>query len=204
MPTGNEFDAVYFGKQEQSYKSTERESRSGDFDVQGDCSIVGDGKPVGIGNYPRPFDGSAGSEPHSGDYYIDNVFSRIPATGPSSSYKQNEQQSIGGEYGMTRGQREGGRATQGDNELPDPVRSKQFSSDVNGEPVSLCQSTKPGIDAHADMQYAFGLCSPVAGLGRHDWLRDSLTNPGQKQPGNEVPHYTAQIARRISEKQGED
>lgn len=204
MPTGNEFDAVYFGKQEQSYKSTERESRSGDFDVQGECSIAGPGKPVSAGNYPRTLDPVTGSEPHAGDYYIDNVFSRIPATGPDSSYKQNEQQSIGGEFGPVRGQREGGRVTQGDNELPQPVRSKQFSSDVTGDPEALCQQTKPGITEHADMLYSFGLCSPVAGLGDHGWLRDSLTNTGQKQPGNESPHYTAQIARRISEKQGED
>lgn len=75
----------------------------------------------------------------------------------------------------------------------------QFSSRDTGNPESLLAETKAGIDAHADMQYTFGLCSPVAGLGEHPWLRDELTNSGQKQPGNETPHYTAQIARRINE-----
>lgn len=134
-------------------------------------------------------------------------FSRVDFTKQDQSYASHGDNATG-EYGQV----------VPSSTLPDPAQdnypnpfgygfdanNRQFSSDVDGDPIALCQSTKPGIDAHADMQYAFGLCSPVAGLGTHGWLRDSLTNTGQKQPGNEQPHYTAQIARRISEEQGED
>lgn len=188
MPTPSDFSNVQFSQSEQSYKQTERESRSGDFDFQGEVSIAGAGKPVGSGNYPRVYDGTAGSEPHAADYYIDSVYSRISATGPDSSYMKNEQQSISGEFGPTRGQREGGRATQGDNELPDPVRSKQFSSDTNGDPKVLLQSTVADVAMHASINQCYGLNQPAATLGSHPWLRDELTNTGETEPGNAVPN----------------
>ena len=60
-----------------------------------------------------------------------------------------------------------------------PAPSKQFSSDANGDPKALLESTRPGINAHASLNEAYGLMQPVATLGSHPWLRDSLTNTSE-------------------------
>jgi hypothetical protein len=68
----------------------------------------------------------------------------------------------------------------------DPER--QFSSDVSGDPRDLLENTRPGIEAHADMNLAYGLTQPVATLGSHAWLRDSLADPGTSEPANAIPN----------------
>lgn len=59
--------------------------------------------------------------------------------------------------------------------------------EVNGDPKALLESTRPCIEAHADMNYTYGLCQPVTTLGCHPWLRDSLSTTGEDEPGNAEP-----------------
>ena len=63
----------------------------------------------------------------------------------------------------------------------------QSSSRGSGDPVQLMNSTKAGIKAHADLNEAYGLCQPEATLGSHPWLRDSLADPSELEPGNAEP-----------------
>lgn len=56
-----------------------------------------------------------------------------------------------------------------------------------GDPVKLMESTRAGIQAHADLNEEYGLCQPEATLGCHPWLRDSLATVGEDEPGNAEP-----------------
>jgi hypothetical protein len=60
-------------------------------------------------------------------------------------------------------------------------------SQVNGDPKALLASTKDCVEAHSDLNYIQGLCQPVATLGCHPWLRDSLSTTGEDEPGNAEP-----------------
>ena len=64
----------------------------------------------------------------------------------------------------------------------------QFSSDTNGNPEALLNSTRSSVQAHADMNACYGLTQPVATLGSHPWLRDSLADPSTSEPGNAIPN----------------
>lgn len=79
---------------------------------------------------------------------------------------------------------------------PKSAPSKQFSSDVNGDPEALCNSTRAGISKHAELNEAYGLTQPVATPGSHPWLRDELATPGIEEPGNAVPSRDLEIPKR--------
>lgn len=64
----------------------------------------------------------------------------------------------------------------------------QFSSDVNGDPKALLESTRAGIEAHADLNACYGLTQPVATLGSHPWLRDGLATTDTEEAGNAAPN----------------
>ena len=64
---------------------------------------------------------------------------------------------------------------------------RQFSSDVSGNPEDLLEQTRASVEAHADLNYAYGLCQPTADLGSHPWLRDSLADASEREPGNAEP-----------------
>lgn len=64
---------------------------------------------------------------------------------------------------------------------------RQFSSDKTGDPQALLEQTRGSVEAHAALNYAYGLCQPVADLGSHPWLRDSLATPSEKEPGDAPP-----------------
>lgn len=124
MPTGNEFSAVMFGQQDQSYKQTDREMSPGQ-----DFQIGGPNNVPPSGNYPNVFDRNPGTEPTaSGEqaYYPDRVFETIPCTGPSQSYVTSERESVSGEYGQSDGLTN--PLYPGTNMVPSPTPSKQFSS----------------------------------------------------------------------------
>ena len=65
--------------------------------------------------------------------------------------------------------------------------NRQFSSKMSGDPRELLEQTRAGAEAHADLLESYGLCQPVATLGSHPWLRDSLTEPSALEPGNAAP-----------------
>ena len=72
--------------------------------------------------------------------------------------------------------------------VPPETRSDaQFSSNHSGDPRHLLESTRSGVQAHADLNACYGLTQPIATLGSHPWLRDSLADPGTSEPGN-VPN----------------
>lgn len=68
----------------------------------------------------------------------------------------------------------------------DPDNS-QFSSKMSGDPISLLESTRQSVEAHADLNASYGLLQPVATLGSHPFLRDGLTTPDELAPGNAEP-----------------
>lgn len=63
----------------------------------------------------------------------------------------------------------------------------QSSSKMSGDPIELLNSTKECIQRHADLNEVYGLCQPAATLGSHPWLRDSLADPSELEPGNAAP-----------------
>ena len=70
----------------------------------------------------------------------------------------------------------------------DPSGSPYISSSRGtGDPKVLLEQTHQNIRDHADLNYAYGLCQPAAGLGVHPWLRDSFATPDEKEPGNASP-----------------
>jgi len=147
--------------------------------------INGPDGPLPVGNYPRTFDREAGSEPTSPDYYPEQVFSNIPCTGPSQSYVTSERESVSGEYGQSDGITN--PIYPGTDMVPSPTPSMQFSSKMSGNPIELLDSTRSEVIKHANLNQAYGLNQPVAGLGIHHWLRDSLSNPDDAEPGNAQP-----------------
>jgi len=76
----------------------------------------------------------------------------------------------------------------GDNLVPKPIRSKQFSSDTNGNPEALLNTTREGMRAHADLNQQYGLTQPIANLGSHPWLRDGCATQDTSEPATAVPN----------------
>jgi hypothetical protein len=74
----------------------------------------------------------------------------------------------------------------------DPMNSQftsreEFATEAQSVPEILLEQTKPSIKAHADLNESYGLRQPEATLGSHPWLRDSLADPSEKEPGNASP-----------------
>ena len=153
-----------------------------------------------VGNYPRTFDSSAGQEPpgtQSEDnpfYYPEKVYEHITCTGPSQSYVNTERESVSGEYGQCQPGSFG--PYPGTDIVPSPSPSRQFSSDKNGDPRAMLQSTASSIASHASLNEAYGLMQPVATIGSHPWLRDSLTNTGDMEAGNMEPSQNVKLPKR--------
>ena len=59
--------------------------------------------------------------------------------------------------------------------------------EVNGDPKALLESTRECVEYHADLMDAYGYHQPTATLGSHPWLRDSLANPNDMEPGDAEP-----------------
>jgi len=74
--------------------------------------------------------------------------------------------------------------------------NRRFSSDKPRDPRELLEQTRAGVDAHASMNESYGLCQPVATLGSHPWLRDSLTNTSEKEAGNAEPFPCGKLPKR--------
>lgn len=102
------------------------------------------------------------------------------------SYKQTERESVSGDYGQCTPQTLG-HFTSGDDMIPEPVPSMQFSSNKQGDPKKLVREAVDSINAHADLMDTYGYHQPVATLGSHPWLRDELANPTELEPGNAEP-----------------
>jgi hypothetical protein len=64
----------------------------------------------------------------------------------------------------------------------------QFSSCVSGDPRDLLNSTRSGVQAHADINACYGLTQPVSTPGSHPWLRDSLATSGTDEPAGAQPN----------------
>lgn len=180
MPTGNEYSTVMYGQNDQNYTTTDREMAAG---VQ--PQIGGPSGPSPAGNYPNVYDRQAGSEPTSPDYYPEQMYSPIPCTGPGQSYVNSERQSVSGEYGQSDGITN--PIYPGTDMVPSPTPSKQFSSKTSGDPIELLNSTHSEVLKHSNMNQAYGLNQPVAGLGITHWLRDSFAKPDDSEPGNSAP-----------------
>jgi len=74
----------------------------------------------------------------------------------------------------------------------DPMNSQftsrpEFSTEEPSIPEILHESTRASIEAHANLNEAYGLCQPEATLGSHPWLRDSFATPAEDEPGNASP-----------------
>src|SRR5260221_653256 len=78
-------------------------------------------------------------------------------------------------------------ASRDDSMIPCSIPSKQFSSDVTGNPEELLQQTKSDVNRHSDIVNAYGYNMPVATLGSHPWLRDGLADLSEMEPGNAEP-----------------
>src|SRR5260370_21358809 len=74
--------------------------------------------------------------------------------------------------------------------------NRMFSSNKPGDPRELLEQTRAGVDAPASMNESYGLCQPVATLGSHLWLRDSLTNTSEKEAGNAEPFPSGKLPKR--------
>jgi hypothetical protein len=85
---------------------------------------------------------------------------------------------------------------------PEPD-NRQFSSKMSGDPKELVESTRAGVEAHADLLESYGIGMPVAGLGVHPWLRDSLAAPSPKEPGNAEPNQKYQRGMPFDENKGD-
>jgi len=203
MPTGNEYSDVRLSNSsgnDQSYKQHEQEENpKGGAYGQGNESTAP--QPTS-GQYPNTFDRATPSEPlgtQSDDnpfYYPQKVFDRIPCTGPGQSYVQTERESVSGEYGQSDCRGMLGDYLQGDNMVPDPVPSKQFSSDKEGDPKKLVRQATVSVYAHSDMMKAYGYNLPVATMGSHPWLRDELATQDETEPGNAEPRLELKIPKR--------
>lgn len=193
MPTGSEYTDVRFGQQDQSYKQTDREMSPGI-----EPQVGGPNASTPAGNYPNVYDREAGSEslgPTEGEvYYPQRVFDHITCTGPGQSYVTTERESVSGEYGQC--EATGNGPYPGTDIVPSPTPSKQFSSKMTGNPEELLNSTRSQVEAHADLIGAYGYTMPVATMGNHPWLRDSLSNPGEDEPGAAEPTAREQIPMR--------
>jgi hypothetical protein len=52
----------------------------------------------------------------------------------------------------------------------------------------LLESTRSGVQAHADLNACYGLTQPIATPGSHPWLRDELATPTTDEPSNAIPN----------------
>jgi hypothetical protein len=104
-----------------------------------------------------------------------------------SDYKRRTSEGVTGEFGTSLPSDT--LPEYGDDLVPTPGNPPlQFSSDINGDPRDLLAQTDAGVKAHADMNLAYGLTQPIATLGSHPWLPDSLADPGTRAPGNAIPN----------------
>lgn len=69
----------------------------------------------------------------------------------------------------------------------------QSSSKMSGDPKDLLADVAPGVKIHADIVAAYGYNMPLATLGSHAWLRDSLADAGENEPGNMQPEAGKKI-----------
>ncbi len=145
------------------------------------------------GNYPDTY------APNMGENYPSRaeVFSAVDTCRNSDegSYKTHGG-SKSGEFEQASPQYINGAPYPGTNMVPSPTPSKQFASDVNGNPDVLLETTRASVMQHSDLNQAYGLNQPVAGLGTHPWLRDSLATQGETEPGNAEPSHDEQIPMR--------
>jgi hypothetical protein len=76
----------------------------------------------------------------------------------------------------------------------------QFYSKMTGDPISLSESTRPYVEAHGNLNEAYGLLQPVATIGTHPWLRDGLVTPDELEPGNAEPRQGVKMPNRMNGK----
>jgi hypothetical protein len=69
----------------------------------------------------------------------------------------------------------------------------EFATEEPSIPELLHESTRASVEAHADLNEAYGLCQPEATLGCHPWLRDELAEPSPAEPGNAEPYAAAKV-----------
>jgi hypothetical protein len=199
MPTGSEYQDVRLGSGDQSYKGTDREMSPG-----WDANVTAAGQQPTSGQYPNVYDRAAGQEPMGTEsednpfYYPNRAYEYIKCTGPGQSYVTTERESVSGEFNMCRPGETG--PYPGTDMVPSPTPSKQFSSKMSGNPEELCESTRPGIEAHADLMHVYGYNMPVATMGSHPWLRDGLANTSELEPANAEPKREYKIPARQSVK----
>ena len=121
-----------------------------------------------------------------------NDYSDLRFDKSQSVERQENNLGVSGEYGYDR--------RPADFETPTPTSGypnvfgygadagdRQFSQDKEGDPIRLMEQTRASIQAHGDLNEAYGLCQPVQDLGTHCWLRDSLAEPSEREPGNAEP-----------------
>jgi hypothetical protein len=122
-----------------------------------------------------------------------NDYSDLRLDKSQSVERQENNLGVSGEYGYDRRPADFETPTPTSGVYPDvfpysyDANNSQFSQDKEGDPVRLMEQTRASIQKHADLNYAYGLCQPVADLGSHPWLRDSLATPGEKEPGDAPP-----------------
>jgi hypothetical protein len=73
--------------------------------------------------------------------------------------------------------------------------NRMFSQDKENDPRALLESTRAGVNAHADLNASYGLTQPVATLGSHPFLRDGLANSSEREAGNESPFTDAKLPK---------
>jgi hypothetical protein len=78
-------------------------------------------------------------------------------------------------------------ASRDDSMIPCAIPSKQFSSDCTGNPKELLAQVAPEVQKHSDIVNAYGYNMPVATMGQHPWLRDSLADATEMEPGAAQP-----------------
>ena len=117
-------------------------------------------------------------------------FDRVNLGGKSDpgSYAQNTNEGTPGEFGTSIPSDP--YALEYPENLPTqgPPKEWQVSSDVSGDPKSLLESTRSGVQAHADINACYGLTQPVAPAGSHPWLRDSLATQDTSGPAPAQPN----------------
>lgn len=178
MPTPNDFSAV-------RYPSTGASSQG---DSTGTWYQQGEGPNLPgptSGDYPRTFDSNGGEHyaPTPGNYPVDITSDRNVVNGVNTD--------MTGSYGQVTNV--SNDYYPGTNMVPSPTPSKQFSLDKESDPVKLMESTRPSIENHANLNESYGLLQPASTVGHTPWLRDSLANPGELEPGNAAPHQMIKV-----------
>jgi hypothetical protein len=112
-------------------------------------------------------------------------FSDVRMGTQEQSYKQTSREEVSGEYGQSDGMTN--PVYPGTNMVPSPTPSMQFSSKMSGDPKELLANAQIGVKAHGDLVSSYGYNMPTATLGSHPWLRDSLANTTENEPGQAEP-----------------